>query len=301
MNILLFGKNGQVGWELQRALTPIAKLTAIGREDVDISDQEAIRVYIRKNNPDIIVNAAAYTAVDKAELEPAQAFTINEIAVKTLAEEAKKINAWLIHYSTDYVFDGMKETAYEEIDIGKPLSIYGQSKFNGENAIRNSGCNHIILRSSWIYSLHGSNFPIAILRKALDKEKIEVISDTFGTPTSAELIADVTANILYRIWWDDQLRKSATGTYHLVASGKTSWYEYAKLLVAMAKRKGLQLKTNPNKVFPTISKAYTDTAKRPINSEMSNKKISDKFGLTLPNWESGVNRFVDEIIYQKIL
>jgi dTDP-4-dehydrorhamnose reductase len=301
MKILLFGKNGQVGWELQRSLAALAELTTFGRSEVDLTDQEAIRFCIRKNKPDIIVNAAAYTAVDKAELETAQAYMINEIAVKTLAEEAKKFNAWLVHYSTDYVFDGVKDTAYEEIDIANPLSIYGQSKFNGENAIRNTGCKHLIFRSSWIYSSHGANFPLAILRKSLDKEVIEVISDTFGTPTSAELIADVTANILYRILWDDEIRRTATGTYHLVASGKTSWYEYAKLLVTAARRRGIPLKVTPNKVFPTKSETYLAAAKRPKNSEMSNIKISSKFGLNLPTWESGVNRFVEEIINQKIL
>jgi len=301
VKILLLGKDGQVGWELQRSLSPLGELVSLGRKDVDLKDIDGLRRCIRHHRPDFIVNAAAYTAVDKAESESEKARLINADAVNVMAEEASQLNAWLVHYSTDYVFDGAKSSAYNESDLTAPLSVYGQTKLAGENAVRNSGCKHLILRSSWVYSIHGVNFPFAILRRALELEHIDVVDDSFGAPTGADLIADVTALILYRIATDHELANSATGTYHLVASGETSWYEYAKLLIGLAKKKGLPVKVVPNKVFPVSGDSYKTAAKRPKNCRLDNSKISEKFGLTLPNWKDHVARFVDELVKAKPL
>lgn len=301
MKILLIGKDGQVGWELQRALSSLGELISLGRQHVDLTDLEAIRSCVRLQRPDIIVNAAAYTAVDKAEIEPEKARLVNELAVRVLAEEALQLDALLIHYSTDYVFDGNKTTAYTETDQAFPLSVYGQTKLGGEQAIRNSGCKHLIFRSSWVYSIHGANFPLTILRRAIERDQIEVVSDSIGAPTSASLIADITAEVLYRITWDPLLATSANGTYHLVASGKTSWYEYAQFLVGMAKKKGLPMKVASNKIFPVSADAYKITAKRPKNSQLDNKKLCDRFGLVLPEWNAQVERFVNELVMPKPL
>lgn len=301
MKILLIGKDAQVGWELQRALSPLGELVSLGRLQADLTDLDAIRSCVRLHRPDFIVNAAAYTAVDKAEIEPEKARLVNELAVRALAEEAVQLNAWLVHYSTDYVFDGKKATAYIETDQALPLSVYGQTKLDGEQAIRNSGCKHLILRSSWIYSIHGANFPLAILRRAIERDQIDVVNDCVGAPTSASLIADITAHILYRITWDALLATSATGTYHLVASGRTSWYDYANFLVGMAKKKGLPVKVATNKIFPVSADTYKTTAKRPQNSRMDNKKLCDRFGLVLPEWEVHVERFVNELVEPKLL
>lgn len=295
MKILLIGKDGQVGWELQRALSTLGELITVGRHQVDLADLDKIRNCVKLHSPDFIVNAAAYTAVDKAEIEPEKARLINEIAVRVLAEEAIKINAWLIHYSTDYVFDGEKSTAYNESDQPLPLSVYGQTKLNGEQAIRDIKCKHLIFRSSWLYSIHGANFPLTILRKAIERDHIDVVADSLGAPTSASLVADITAQVIYRIAWDSKLASSVSGTYHLVASGTTSWYDYAKFLVGLARKKGIPLRVVENKIFPVIADSYKTPAKRPKNSQLSNKKLCDQFGLILPAWEVHVERFINEL------
>lgn len=301
MKILLIGKDGQVGWELQRALSPLGELISLGRQQADLTDLNAIRTCVRLHRPDFIVNAAAYTAVDKAEIEPEKARLVNEVAVRALAEEALLHNAWLVHYSTDYVFDGKKAAAYVETDQALPLGVYGQTKLDGEQAIRNSGCQHLIFRSSWIYSLHGTNFPLTILRRVIERDQINVVSDSIGAPTSASLIADITAHIIYRISWDTLLSKSAIGTYHLVASGSTSWYEYANFLVGLAKKKGLPVKVATNKIFPVSADTYKAAAERPKNSRLDNKKLCNQFGLILPEWEEHVERFVNELVLTKLL
>jgi dTDP-4-dehydrorhamnose reductase len=301
MKVLLVGKDGQVGWELQRALAPLGELVSLGRQDVDLTDLDAVRSCVRLHRPTFIVNAAAYTAVDKAEIEAVKARLVNELAVRALADEALQLDCWFVHYSTDYVFDGKKTTAYVENDEALPLSVYGRTKLDGENAIRNSGCKHLIFRSSWVYSVHGANFPLAILRRAIERDQIDVVSDSIGAPTSASLIADITAHALYRLTWDSLLKNSASGTYHLVASGKTSWYEYAKFLVGMAKKKGIPVKVASNKIFPVSSEAYKTAAKRPQNSQLDNKKLCDQFGLVLPEWEVHVERFINELAMPKPL
>jgi len=301
MKILLVGKDGQVGWELQRALSPLGELISLGRQDVDLTDLDAVRSCVRQHRPTFIVNAAAYTAVDKAEIETEKARLVNELAVRVLAEEALQLDCWFIHYSTDYVFDGKKTTAYFEADEALPLSVYGRTKLDGENAIRDSGCKHLIFRSSWVYSVHGVNFPLAILRRAIERDQIDVVSDSVGAPTSASLIADITSQALYRLNWDSSLKNSASGTYHLVASGKTTWYEYAKFLVGMAKKKGLPVKAVSNKIFPVRSEAYKTSAKRPKNSQLDNKKLCHQFGLVMPKWETHVERFINELTMHKPL
>lgn len=301
MKVLLIGKDGQVGWELQRALSSLGELISLGRQEVDLTDLEAVRSCVRLHRPNFIVNAAAYTAVDKAEIEPEKARLINELAVRALAEEALQLDCWFVHYSTDYVFDGKKKTTYIETDEALPLSVYGRTKLDGENAVRNSGCKHLIFRSSWVYSVHGANFPLAILRRAIERDQIDVVSDSIGAPTSASLIADITAQVLYRITWDPLLKNSASGTYHLVASGKTSWYEYAQFLVGIAKKKGLPVKVASNKIFPVSAATYKTAAKRPRNSLLDNKKLSDRFGLVFPDWETHIERFINELVMPKPL
>lgn len=301
MRILLIGKDGQVGWELQRALSPLGELVSLGRRHVDLTDLEAVCSCIRLHRPTFIVNAAAYTAVDKAEIEPEKARLVNELAVRVLAEEALKLDAWLIHYSTDYVFDGKKTTPYVETDKPLPLSVYGQTKLDGENAIRQSGCKYLIFRSSWVYAIHGANFPLSILRRAIELDQIDVVCDSVGAPTSASLIADITAQVLYRITWDPLLKEAASGTYHLVASGKTSWYEYAKFLVGMAKKKGLPVKVASNKIFPVSADTYKTAAVRPKNSQLDSNKLCSQFGLVLPEWKTHVERFVNELVMPKPL
>ncbi|MDD3183615.1 MAG: dTDP-4-dehydrorhamnose reductase [Alphaproteobacteria bacterium] len=301
LKTLLIGKDGQVGWELQRALSPLGELVSLGRQQIDLTDIDAVRDCVRAHRPKVIVNAAAYTAVDKAETEPEQARLVNDHAVKTLAEEALRLESLFVHYSTDYVFDGNKTTAYQEDDETSPLSVYGRTKRDGENAIRKSGCKHLIFRTSWVYSVYGTNFPLAILRRALERDRIDVVSDSVGAPTSASLIADVTAHVLYRSVWDPALTKSAGGTYHLTASGETSWYEYAKFLVGQAEKKKIPLKVTSNMVFPVSADTYKTVAKRPKNSLLDNRKLCAQFGLVLPGWETHVERFVDELVWAKLL
>lgn len=301
MKILLVGKDGQVGWELQRSLSPLGELISLGRREADLKDIEALRQSIRNLRPNFIVNAAAYTAVDKAESEPDEAHCINVDAVKALAEEALELDAWLAHYSTDYVFDGSKSSPYIESDLALPLSVYGKTKFEGEEAIRNSGCRHLILRSSWVYSVHGANFPHAILRRSFEREQIEVVDDSFGAPTSASLIADVTALILHKIITTPSTANSELGTYHLTASGATSWYEYAKFLIGLADKKGMPVKVVPNRVFPVHGDRYKTIARRPKNSRLDTSRLSHDFDLVLPHWKDHVERFIEELIRVKPL
>lgn len=301
MKILLLGKDGQVGWELQRSLAPLGELIAMGRQQADFEHPETLRALVRGANPGVIVNAAAYTGVDKAEAEREVARRVNEESVRVLAEEALKLNAWLIHYSTDYVFDGKKNEPYVETDRAEPLSIYGQTKLAGEDAIRAAGCRHLIFRSSWIYSVYGNNFPLAILRRAIEREQLEVVADNFGAPTSADFIADITAIIVYRLMTDPTLGGNVSGTYHLAAAGETSWYEYAKYLVGQAKKKGLPLKVVPNRVFPIGSAQHNAAAQRPKNSRLNTQKIARTFNICMPDWHCQVARFIEEISRTKML
>ncbi len=295
MKVLLFGKNGQLGWELQRALSPLGTLIAPDRSGFeglcgDFSDLKGLRNTISAVKPDVIVNAAAYTAVDKAENEPALAQLINSQAAEVLALEAFKIGAWLVHYSTDYVFDGTGHEPWYENDEPKPLSQYGRTKLTGERAIQNSGCKHLIFRTSWVYGSRGNNFARTMLRLASECKTLSVINDQVGTPTSAALLADCTAHALWQSMQNPQL----TGLYHLAASGQTTWYEYASLVIDHAQSMGKELLVTDIKPISTLE--YPTPAKRPLNSRLNTTKFCNSFNLVLPEWQHGVIRMLNETI-----
>lgn len=312
--ILLTGKNGQVGWELQRTIAPLGNVIALGRQEMDLADPDSIRRVIREIKPNLIINAAAYTAVDKAEEEPELAMAVNGTAVGVLAEEAKKRNALFIHYSTDYIFDGTKPTPYTEEDEPNPINAYGRSKLAGEEAIKQTDCEHIIFRTSWVYAARGNNFLKTILRLAREQDELKAVADQFGAPTSAELIADVTALTLYRInanptqepplplkegWgegFNQIVANKLSDTYHLVASGETSWHGYSQLVLETAIKNGHNLRISPDQVIPIKTADYPLPAKRPANSTLDTIKLCQTFGVTLPPWEFHIKRAVAEIV-----
>ncbi|WP_433739426.1 dTDP-4-dehydrorhamnose reductase [Pseudomonas putida] len=295
MKILLLGKNGQVGWELQRSLAPLGELIALDRQTVDgmcgdLSDLDALRTTIRLVNPDVIVNAAAYTAVDKAESETELADCVNSQACQVMAEEAASLNAWLIHYSTDYVFSGEGSAPWQETDAVAPINHYGASKLAGEQAIVASGCKHLIFRTSWVYAVRGNNFAKTMLRLAKDRETLNVIADQIGAPTGADLIADVTALVIQQI----MNRVDLAGVYHLVASGEVSWHGYASYVIEFAQANGEALAVT--EVNPIETAAYPTPARRPLNSRLNTQKLRDNFHLDLPEWQSGVIRMLREVL-----
>ncbi len=287
MKILLLGAHGQVGWEVARALTSQDVLT-YGRAQADLSDLEGLRGVVQRANANIIINAAAYTAVDKAETERDMAERINHDAVAVLAAHAKQTNALLIHYSTDYVFDGAKPQPYVEIDAPNPISVYGATKLRGEHAIAASGCHHIIFRTSWVYAARGHNFIKTILRLAQEREELKVVADQVGAPTSAALIAQVTAQALSN--------PALSGTYHLTASGETTWHGLAVAALAEARRLGLALKAGPNQVKRISTTDYPTPAKRPANSRLNTDKLRTALRLALPAWEDHVRRVVGALV-----
>jgi dTDP-4-dehydrorhamnose reductase len=297
MNILLLGKDGQVGWELQRALAPLGVLTACGRKEADLDQLDALRETVRRVQPDIIVNAAAYTAVDKAESEVQAARRINSEAVGLLAEEAHTLDAWLVHYSTDYVFDGANAAPYTEDHPANPLSVYGRTKFEGEERIRQSGARHLIFRTSWVHAARGNNFVKTMLRLARERDELKVIDDQHGAPTSAELIVDVTALALHQL---SSMPDGAalSGTYHLSASGHTTWYDYARYVLELAQAHGVALKASPDAVRAIPTEAYPLPATRPRNSRLDTTKLANTFHLQLPDWRHHVQRLVDELTAQ---
>ncbi len=296
MRIVLLGKHGQVGWELRRSLALLGPLIAFDRSEADLAQPDRLREQLRAAAPEIIVNAAAYTAVDKAEEEPELARRINTEAVALLAEEARRLRAWLVHYSTDYVFDGAKASAYRETDPTAPLNVYGLTKRDGEEAVRASGCLHLILRTSWIYAARGRNFLRTVLRLAAERDELEVVDDQRGSPTSAELVADVTAICLHLIRRDRELAARASGIYHLAASGETTWHGYARWLVTEARRRGADLRLSPEHVIAVRSADYPAPARRPANSVLDTSKLRTVFGLHLPDWEEGVARVLSEVL-----
>jgi dTDP-4-dehydrorhamnose reductase len=291
MKILLLGKDGQVGWELQRALAPLGELHALGRVDVDLCDTDGLRARVRAIGPDVIVNAAAWTAVDRAESEEAAAQAVNARAPTVLAEEAARMNAWLVHYSTDYVFDGRKDGAYDEQDAVNPLSAYGRSKAAGEEGIRAGGVRHLILRTGWVFG-RGQNFARTILSLAREREQIKVVADQFGAPTAAGLLADVTALALYRIAALGARADALSGTYHVAAGGRTSWHAYARHLVAEATAAGAPLRATPEGILPIATADWPTPAARPANGALDCGKFCAAFGLVLPDWRHHLNRFV---------
>lgn len=299
MKILLLGKNGQVGWELQRALTPLGELVALDRQGAnglcgDLSNLDGLIATVRQVKPDIIVNAAAYTAVDKAESDQPLAALINAQAPALLAQEAKAIGAWLIHYSTDYVFDGSGDHRWLETAPTAPLSVYGRTKMEGEQGILSSGAMAIVLRTSWVYAARGHNFAKTMLRLAQDRDTLSVVADQFGAPTGAELIADVTAHILRRVA-GERGDSRLSGVYHLAASGETTWHGFAQLVLTHAQRSGVALKVTADRIAPISTDAYPVPAPRPRNSRLALEKLENTFNLKMPLWEQGVQRMLDEI------
>lgn len=297
--ILLLGANGQVGWELQRSLAPIAKLVVCDRQRADLANAGSLSMLLDEEKPDVIVNAGAYTAVDKAESDYATAHKINAEAVDILARYARKSNSWLVHYSTDYVFDGSGEKPFDEETVPAPVNAYGRSKLDGETAIRDSGCLHLIFRTSWVFASRGNNFSKTILRLAKERNELRVIADQYGAPTSAELIADITAQVLQRLVHDIDLQKTASGTYHLVSSGETSWHQYAQFVVKEAINLGCSLQASSERVVPITTADYPLPAKRPQNSRLANAKLQRTFGLALPDWTIHLRRVIQELVEQE--
>ena len=294
MKILLFGCKGQVGWELQRSLASLGDVTALDFDSTDFhadfSRPAALAGTVRALRPDVIVNAAAHTAVDKAESEPDLAATINAEAPRVLAAEAAALDAWLVHYSSDYVFDGSGDEARIETAATGPLSVYGRTKLDGEEHIRASGCRHLILRSSWVYSARGGNFARAMLKLAVERDALRVIDDQIGAPTGADLLADITAHAIRGVRQEPRLG----GTYHAVASGETSWYAYARFVIEWASAQGLPVKVAANAIEAVPTSAYPTPAHRPLNSRLATGKLRHAFGLTLPHWQAGVERMLME-------
>ena len=301
MKILLLGANGQVGWELQRSLAPLGQMKACDRHALDLGNFEGLRACTRDYRPGIIVNAAAYTAVEKAESEQDKACRINAEAVALLADEAKQLNAWLIHYSSDYVFDGDKKGVYLENDTPNPQSIYGQTKFAAEEAIKKSQCKHLIFRTAWVYSLRRANFVKTIIRLAKEREELKIVTDQIGAPTSAELIADVTALCLYKITQNKNTLSNLTGLYHLTPEGETSWHGFAQFIIAELTGMGVEFRANFENIVPISTSEFPLPAKRPANSLLETKIICRTFNLKLPQWQFHAQRLLKELFSQQAI
>ena len=299
MKILLFGKGGQVGWELQRSLAPLGDLVALDADSQnlcgDFTNPEGLAQTVRAVAPDIIVNAAAHTAVDQAESEPELARTINALAPGVLAQEAKRSGAWLIHYATDYVFDGSGDKPWLETDPTGPLSVYGKTKLEGEEAIRATGCQHLIFRTSWVYAARGGNFAKTMLRLAQERDFLSVINDQIGAPTGADLLADISAHAIRTALRNPDVG----GLYHLVAGGETSWHGYASFVIDFARQASIEIKVTPEAIQPVPTSAFPLPAPRPKNSRLDTQKLKNTFGLNLPHWQSGVARILTEILEKK--
>ena len=297
MKILLLGKNGQVGWELQRSLAPLGEVIALdfdspGPLSADFSKPESLAATVRAVAPDVIVNAAAHTAVDKAESEPELARALNATSPAVLAREAAACGAWLLHYSTDYVFDGSGSTPRDEDAPTGPLNVYGQTKLEGEQASRASGCRHLILRTSWVYGARGGNFARTMLKLAQEREALKVIVDQIGAPTGADLLADLSAHMIRAARADASL----AGSYHAVAAGETSWHGYASHVIAFARAAGVPLKVAEGAIEAVPTSAFPTPARRPLNSRLATHKLRERFGLVLPDWRAGVERMLTEVL-----
>jgi len=300
LKILLFGKDGQLGWELQRALAPLGDVVALGSADRkpldgDLRDVDAIAATVRAVAPQWIVNAAAYTAVDRAESEPELADLVNATAVGSLARAAQASGAALVHYSTDYVFDGSGSAPWREDAPTSPLNAYGRSKLAGEELVRASGCRHLLFRTSWVFSARGSNFVRTMLKLARERDALRVVDDQLGAPTSAELLADVSAHALRRAAAD----AAVGGTYHVAATGETSWFDFARHAIARARSRGATVRIADGAIAPIASAAYPQAARRPLNSRLDTSRLRTVFDLHLQPWQAGVDRVVDELTEAK--
>jgi dTDP-4-dehydrorhamnose reductase len=301
MKILLFGKGGQVGWELQRALSVLGDVVALDFDSTgycgDFSNLPGLAETVRRVQPQVIVNAAAHTAVDKAEGEPELVRTLNALAPQVLAQEATRLGAWLVHYSTDYVFDGSGNAPWKETDTPAPLSVYGRTKWEGEQLIQASGCQHLIFRTSWVYAARGGNFAKTMLRLARERDRLSVIDDQIGAPTGADLLADITAHALRHVlppMGHNYLTPS--GIYHAAAGGETSWHGYARFVLELAHKAGAALKATADRVDPIPTSAYPTPARRPLNSRLDTTLLQNTFGIQLPPWQQGVERMLIEIL-----
>ena len=299
MKLLLFGSNGQVGWKLQKYLAPLGEMKICGRDNVDFNNLHELRNVIKTFIPDVIINAAAYTNVDKAESDIDQSFQVNTNAVELLANEAKRLDAWLIHYSTDYVFDGSKLSPYDEEDETNPQTIYGKSKLEGERLIAKSGCKHLIFRTSWIYSVRGKNFLKTIISLAKNQNELRVVSDQVGAPTSAELVANISTLCVYRIFLNQLESRQISGIYHLTASGSASWHGFAKHFLNKAESHGEVFLVKSSEIIAISSSELILPAKRPLNSVLSSEKLCRTFNLALPSWQVLADRVINEIYLRK--
>lgn len=295
MKILVTGKHGQVGFELQRSLATLGEVIAVDQADCDLANADAIRQLVQQLRPDVIVNPAAYTAVDKAESEPALAQSINADAPGIFGEEAEKLGALVVHYSTDYVFDGCMPGAYLETDATNPLSVYGCSKRDGERALQSATQRHLILRTSWVVGAHGGNFAKTMLRLAAERESLSVVADQWGSPTSAALLADLTAQLV-RQWQREGEGCFPYGTYHVVADGETNWCDYARFVINEAIKAGKPMRVAPDAIRAITTADYPTPAKRPANSRLDTAKFRNTFGLALPHWQAGLSHILQRIL-----
>lgn len=293
--ILLFGANGQLGYELRRTMSSYGEVIALDRAGADLSRPESLRAVARSSRPQIIINAAAYTSVDKAETEPTIGNLVNAASPGVLAEEAQALGACLIHYSTDYVFDGTKDSPYDEEDLPNPLSEYGRSKYAGEQAVARACERHLIFRTSWLLGVHGRNFLKTILRLAAERENLRVVADQYGAPTSAALVAEVTAAALLQLLNAPE-GADRWGLYHVAAAGETTWHAYARHVIDRARKTGVPLKATPDSVTPISTAEFHARAARPANSRLNTLKVRSAFALGLPGWEQGVNQVLDQLI-----
>ena len=294
MKILVTGQHGQVGFELQRSLAPLGEIVAVDHADCDLANPAAVRDLVRQVQPGVIVNPAAYTAVDKAESEPALAEAVNATAPGILAEEAERLGALLVHYSTDYVFDGTMPGSYLETDGTNPQSVYGRTKRDGELAVRAATGRHLILRTSWVVGAHGGNFAKTMLRLAAERDSLKVVADQWGAPTSAALLADLTAHLVRQ--WQQGQAGFPYGTYHAVAGGETNWCDYARFVIGEAIQAGKPLKTTPEQVQAITTADYPTPARRPANSRLDTTRLKTTFGLELPHWQQGVRHILQQIL-----
>ncbi len=294
LRILLLGANGQLGHELRRTLADLGQVIGLQRAGADFSAPQSLRAIVREHRPQIIVNAAAHTAVDRAEREPDLARTINSVAPGVLAEEAQALGACLVHYSTDYVFDGRKNTPYDESDVPNPLSVYGRSKLSGERAVAEACVRHLILRTSWVVGAHGANFLKTILRLAAERDSLRVVADQHGAPTAAALIADVTARALQTLVQASE-RDARWRLYHLAAGGETSWHGYARHVIGRARELGMALKAVPEAVIPISTAEYQTPARRPANSRLCTARLRAAFAVELPDWRQGVDQVLEQL------
>lgn len=295
MRLLVTGATGQVGWELARSVMPLGDVISVDRARCDFSRPETLAAIVREIRPDVIVNAAAYTAVDKAEKEEALATVINGTAVGVLAEKAKKTGALLVHYSTDYVFDGTKPAPYVEDDTPSPINAYGRSKLAGEAAIRAVGCDYIILRTTWVYAARGQNFVKTMLRLVHEREELNIVADQFGAPTSARAIADATAHIIRQVQQERDAGKFTSGTYHLTAAGDTSWHGFAEAIGQSAARHCLLDPTRLPRINPIPTCAYPLPAARPANSRLDCQRLHNRFNIALPGWQQTLDYVIQEL------